>query len=59
MFSCPEAERTGYHEAMWLMHQPLLGSRKDMDAMVGAIDKVVTTTTGCVIWFTKRLEICA
>lgn len=59
MFSCPEAERTGYHEAVWFMHQLLLGSREDMDAMVGAIDKVVTTTTGCVICFTKRLEIYA
>jgi len=39
MFSCPEAGRNGYHEAVWFMHQLFLGGREDND--VDAIDKVV------------------
>ena len=38
MFSCPEAERTGHHEAV---RQLFRGGREDMDAIVDAINKVV------------------
>ncbi|HLV85923.1 MAG TPA: DegT/DnrJ/EryC1/StrS family aminotransferase [Candidatus Sulfotelmatobacter sp.] len=40
-YSCPEAERAGYKEAVWFMHQLFLGSNKDVDAIVDAIHKVL------------------
>jgi hypothetical protein len=46
MFSCPEATRTGYHEAVWFMHQMFLGGREVMDAFVDAIDNVVDHRQG-------------
>lgn len=39
--SCPEAERAAYHEAVWFPHQLFLGSRKDVDAIAEAIQKVL------------------
>jgi len=41
MYSCPEADRAAYHEAVWFMHQLFLGSRKDVDAIADAIHKVL------------------
>jgi dTDP-4-amino-4,6-dideoxygalactose transaminase len=41
MYSCPEAERAGYKEAVWLMHQLFLGSKQDVDSIVDAIHKVL------------------
>ena len=40
--SCPEAERAAYQEAIWFPHQLFLGSKKDVDAIADAIQKVVT-----------------
>jgi dTDP-4-amino-4,6-dideoxygalactose transaminase len=37
---CPVAERAGYEESVWLPHQILLGSQKDVDDVLTAIDKV-------------------
>ncbi len=39
--SCPEAERAAYHEAVWFPHQLFLGSKKDVDAIADAIQKVL------------------
>ena len=41
MYSCPESEKAGYHEAVWFMHQMFLGSRKDVDAIADGIHKVL------------------
>jgi hypothetical protein len=40
-YSCPEADRAAYHEAVWLPHQHFLGSSADVDAIVDAISKVL------------------
>jgi len=39
--SCPEAERAAYHEAIWFPHQLFLGTKKDVDAIADAIQKVL------------------
>lgn len=41
MYSCPESERAAYQEAVWFMHQLFLGGKKDVDAIVNAIHKVL------------------
>jgi dTDP-4-amino-4,6-dideoxygalactose transaminase len=41
MYSCPEAERAAYSEAVWFPHQLFLGSKKDVDAIADAIHKVL------------------
>jgi len=41
MYSCPEADRAAYHEAVWFMHQLFLGTEKDVDAIADAIHKVL------------------
>ena len=41
IYSCPEADRAAYHEAVWFMHQLFLGSTKDVDAIADAIHKVL------------------
>ena len=41
MYSCPEADKAAYHEAVWFMHQMFLGSEKDVDAIADAIHKVL------------------
>jgi len=42
MYSCPEADRAAYHEAVWFPHQNFLGSTADVDAIADAIHKVLT-----------------
>src|SRR6202162_3333451 len=42
MYSCPEADRAAYHEAVWFPHQNFLGSAADVDAIADAIHKVLT-----------------
>ena len=39
--SCPEAERAAYHEAVWFPHQLFLGTKKDVDAIADAVQKVL------------------
>jgi len=41
MYSCPEAEKAAYHEAVWFPHQHFLGTTKDVDDIVDAIHKVL------------------
>jgi len=41
MYWCPESEKAAYHEAVWFMHQMFLGSKKDVDAIVDGIHKVL------------------
>lgn len=41
MYSCPESERAAYREAIWFMHQLFLGGRRDVDAIVDSIQKVL------------------
>lgn len=41
MYSCPEAERAAYQEAVWFPHQLFLGGNKDTDAIADAIHKVL------------------
>jgi len=41
MYSCAEADRAAYHEAVWFMHQLFLGSKKDVDTIADAIHKVL------------------
>jgi dTDP-4-amino-4,6-dideoxygalactose transaminase len=40
-FSCPEAERAAYQEAVWFPHQNFLGSTEDTSAIADAIHKVL------------------
>ncbi len=40
-YSCPESEKAAYHEAIWFPHQLFLGTEKDVDDIVGAIEKVM------------------
>jgi perosamine synthetase len=42
MYSCPEADRAAYHEAVWFPHQLFLGSTEDVDAIANAIHKVLS-----------------
>lgn len=37
---CPVTEKACYDEAVWLMHNVLLGDRKDMDDIADAIEKI-------------------
>jgi hypothetical protein len=41
MYSCPEADRAAYHEAVWFPHQLFLGTMGDVDAIADAIHKVL------------------
>jgi dTDP-4-amino-4,6-dideoxygalactose transaminase len=41
MYSCPEADRAAYHEAVWFPHQNFLGGTKDVDEIADAIQKVL------------------
>jgi dTDP-4-amino-4,6-dideoxygalactose transaminase len=41
MYSCPEADKAAYHEAIWFPHQHFLGSSQDVDAIADAIHKVL------------------
>jgi dTDP-4-amino-4,6-dideoxygalactose transaminase len=41
MYSCPEADRAAYHEAVWFPHQLFLGSINDVHAIANAIHKVL------------------
>jgi len=41
MYSCPEADRAAYHEAVWFPHQLFLGTTEDVDAIANAILKVL------------------
>src|SRR5262249_32847631 len=41
MYSCPEAEKAAYHEAVWFPHQHFLGTTKDVDDIADAIHKVL------------------
>jgi dTDP-4-amino-4,6-dideoxygalactose transaminase len=41
MFSCPEAEKAAYQEAIWFPHQNFMGSTEDTDAIANAIHKVL------------------
>jgi hypothetical protein len=38
---CPHAERACRDEAIWLEHRLLLGSREDMDDIIGGFAKVI------------------
>jgi dTDP-4-amino-4,6-dideoxygalactose transaminase len=41
MYSCPEAEKAAYSEAIWFPHQIFLGERSDLDSIVEAMRKVL------------------
>jgi len=41
MYSCPEAEKAAYREAVWFPHQHFLGTTKDVDDIADAIHKVL------------------
>lgn len=41
MYSCSEAERAAYEEAVWVPHQLFLGDDQDVDAIADAIHKVL------------------
>ena len=41
MYSCPEAEKAAYSEAIWFPHQIFLGARSDLDSIVEAMRKVL------------------
>jgi len=41
MYSCPEADRAAYHEAVWFPHQLFVGSVADVDSIADAIEKVL------------------
>ncbi len=40
LYDCPVAERAAYVEAVWLPHHLFLGTRKDVDDIADAIEKV-------------------
>ncbi|HET7214475.1 MAG TPA: DegT/DnrJ/EryC1/StrS family aminotransferase [Terriglobia bacterium] len=39
-YHCPVSERAAYEESVWLPHHLFLGSRKDVDDIAGAVEKV-------------------
>lgn len=39
-FNCPVAERAGYDESVWLPHQILLGTEKDVDDVIEATARI-------------------
>jgi perosamine synthetase len=41
MYSCPEADRAAYHQAVWFPHQLFVGSVADVDSIADAIEKVL------------------
>ena len=41
IYSCPEAEKAAYHEAVWFPHQHFLGTTKDVNDIANAIHKVL------------------
>jgi len=41
MYSCPEADKAAYSEAVWFMHQLFLGRAEDIDTIADAIHKVL------------------
>jgi dTDP-4-amino-4,6-dideoxygalactose transaminase len=41
IYSCPQADRAAYHEAVWFPHQHFLGPTEDVDAIANAIHKVL------------------
>jgi dTDP-4-amino-4,6-dideoxygalactose transaminase len=41
MYSCPEAEKAAYQEAVWFPHQHFLGTTKDVNDITDAIHKVL------------------
>src|ERR1700676_1563156 len=41
IYSCPQADRAAYHEAVWFPHQHFLGTTEDVDAIANAIHKVL------------------
>ena len=41
MYSCPEAEKAAYHEAVWFPHQHFLGTARDVNDIADAIHKVL------------------
>ena len=43
MYSCPEADRAAYHEAVWFPHYLFLGGIEDVDAIADAILKVLAS----------------
>ena len=43
MYSCPEADRAAYQEAVWFPHQLFLGTTEDVDAITDAIHKVLSS----------------
>lgn len=43
---CPNAERACREEAIWLEHRLLLGTREDMDDVVGGFAKVIDGLRG-------------
>jgi dTDP-4-amino-4,6-dideoxygalactose transaminase len=42
MYSCPEADRAAYREAVWLPHHLFVGSEDDVDSIADAIQKVLS-----------------
>src|SRR6202166_847276 len=42
MYSCPEADRAAYQEAVWFSHQLFLGTTQDLEAIGMAIHKVLS-----------------
>jgi dTDP-4-amino-4,6-dideoxygalactose transaminase len=42
MYTCPQAERAAYKEAVWFPHQLFLGTGADVDAIADAIDKILS-----------------
>ena len=43
---CPNCERACYRESIWLEHRLLLGTREDMDDIIGAFAKVINASVG-------------
>jgi len=43
---CPNADRACSHEAIWLEHRLLLGTRQDMDDIIGGFAKVIDAVLG-------------
>jgi dTDP-4-amino-4,6-dideoxygalactose transaminase len=44
MYSCPEADRAAYHEAVWFPHHLFVGSAADVEAIADAIHKVLAAS---------------
>jgi dTDP-4-amino-4,6-dideoxygalactose transaminase len=56
-FHCPVAERAGYEESVWLLHQIFLGDEQDVDDVLTAIQKIKENVTELAGYDDERIRV--